>query len=134
MPARASVDEVDEVPAINPLFVTLGSGRRISKTSLFNVLQAGGWAGAYAVCALAAEEHQSLWPAVLDTLIWAVCGYLVTLGLHRLYRQLRRIHLSHAAFAAVALVASVTLAPLWYLLERICLRVTLPAVLQMDTF
>src|SRR5579863_9294263 len=98
MTARSS-DE-DELPATNPLYVTLGSGRKISKASLFNVLQVGGWAAAYAVCAIAAEQEQRLWPAVFDTLIWAVCGYLVTLGLHHVYRRLRRLHLSHVVFAA----------------------------------
>src|SRR5258708_25183895 len=53
-----------------PIF-TLGSGRKISKASLFNLLQVGGWGAAYAVCALAAEQNQGLWPAVFDTLIWA---------------------------------------------------------------
>src|ERR1700691_2935500 len=120
------------LPATNPPSVTLGSGRKISKASLFNVLQAGGWGAAYAVCALAAEQNQGFWPAVLDTLIWAFCGFLVTLGLHHLYRRLRRLHLSHVAFAAVALISSVLFAPLWYFMEHVCLLVTLPAVLQVN--
>ena len=121
-----------DLSATNALSVTLGSGRKISKASLFNVLQAGGWGAAYAVCALAAEQNQGLWPAVLDTLIWAFCGFLVTLGLHHVYRRLRRLHFSHVVFAAVALISSVLLAPLWYFLEHVCLRMTLPAVLHVD--
>jgi two-component system LytT family sensor kinase len=120
-------------PASNPLSVTLGSGRKISKASLFNVLQAGGWGAAYAVCALAAEQNQGLWPAVLDTLIWAFCGFLVTLGLHHVYRRLRRLHHSHVVVAAVALISSVQLAPVWYFMEHVCLRMTLPAVLHVDS-
>jgi len=131
MTARRSDDA--ELPAANPLYVTLGSGRKISKSSLFNVLQAGGWAAAYAVCALAAEQNQGLWPAVLDTFIWAFCGFLVTLGLHHVYRRSRRLHLSHVVFAAVALISSVLLAPLWYFMEHVCLRMTLPAVLHVDS-
>jgi two-component system, LytTR family, sensor kinase len=122
-----------DLPAPNPLFVTLGSGRKISKASLFNVLQSGGWGAVYAVCALAAEQNQGLWPAVFDTLIWAFCGFVVTLGLHHVYRRLRRLHLSHVVFAAVALISSVLLAPLWYFMEHLCLRVTLPALLQVDS-
>jgi two-component system, LytTR family, sensor kinase len=122
-----------DLPATNPLFVTLGSGRKISKATLFNVLQAGGWGAAYAVCALAAEQSQGLWPAVFDTLIWAFCGFLVTLGLHHVYRRLRRLHLSHVVFGAVALISSVLLAPLWYFMEHVCLRMTLPAVLHVDS-
>jgi two-component system LytT family sensor kinase len=131
MTARRSDD--DPLPATNPLYVTLGSGRKISKTGLFNVLQAGGWGAAYAVCALAAEQDQGLWPAVLNTLIWAFCGFLVTLGLHQVYRRSRRLHLSHVVFAAVALISSVLFAPLWYFMEHLCLRLTLPAVLQVDS-
>ena len=124
--------ENTDLPATNPPSVTLGSGRKISKASLFNVLQAGGWAAVYAVCALAAEQHQGLWPAVLDTLIWAFCGFLVTLGLHHIYRRLRQLHLSHVRFAAVALISSVLFAPLWYFMEHVCLIIALPAVLHFD--
>ena len=119
------------LPSADPPFVTLGSGRRISKASLFNVLQAGGWAAVYAVCALAAEQKQGLWPALFDTSIWAICGFLVTLGLHHLYRR-SRLRRSHVAFA-VALVASVLLAPLWYFMEHIALRAALPALLHVES-
>jgi hypothetical protein len=122
-----------DLSATNPPSVTLGSGREISKTSLFNVLQVGGWGAAYAVCALAAEQNQGLWPAVFDTLIWAFCGFLVTLGLHHVYRRLRRLQLSHIVFAAAALILSVLFAPLWYFMEHVCLRMTLPAVLHVDS-
>lgn len=125
--------ENTDLLASNPPSVTLGSGRKISKASLFNVLQAGGWGATYAVCALAAEQNQGLWPAVLDTLIWAGCGFLVTLGLHHVYRRLRRLHLSHAVFAVFALISSVLLAPLWYFMEHVCLRLMLPAVLHIDS-
>ena len=66
-----------ELPAPNRPSITLGSGREVSKASLFNVLQAGGWAAAYVVCSIAAEQRFGLWPALLDTLIWAVCGFLI---------------------------------------------------------
>ena len=131
MTAKCS-DEV-ETRAANPLYVTLASGRQIPKTTLFNVLQAGGWTGTYAVCALAAEQNQGLWPAVFDTFIWALCGFLVTLGLHRVYRRSRRRHLSHVEFAIVALISSVTFAPLWYFIEHVCLRIALPAVVHIES-
>lgn len=119
-----------ELVATPPLSVTLGSGRTLSKTSLFTVLQAGGWAGAYLVCAIAAEQPKGLWPALFDTLIWALCGFLVTLGAHQIYRELRRRHPSYAVITALALAVSVLLAPLWYLLEHVVLRAALPAILH----
>ena len=122
-----------ELAAANPPSIALGSGRKVSKTSLFNVLQAGGWAAAYVVCTLAAEQSLGLWPALFDTLIWALGGFLVTLGIHHLYRRSRRLHHSHVMFAATALTASVLLAPLWYFIEHVSVHMTLPAVLHFDS-
>src|SRR5580700_7658613 len=122
-----------ELPATTPPSIILGSGRQVSKASLFKVLQTGGWTAAYAVCTFAAEQRFGLLPALLDTLIWAICGFLVTLGVHHLYRRLRRLHHSYLVFAAVALTASVLLAPLWYFMEQITLRMTLTAMLHFDS-
>ena len=120
-------------PATETPSVALGSGRKISKRSMFNVLHAGGWTAAFAVCTLAAEPGVGLWPAVLDTLIWAFCGFLVTLGMHHLYRRSRRRHHSHLVVAAIALASSVLLAPLWYFMEHVASRATLPALLHIDS-
>ena len=122
-----------ELPATNPPSITLGSGREISKASLFNALQAGGWAATYAVCALAAEQRVGLWPTLLNTLIWAIWGFLITLGIHHVYRRSRRLHHSYVVFAALALTLSVLLAPLWYFMEQISLRTTLSAVLHLNS-
>ena len=122
-----------ELPALNPPSIILGSGRKVSKASLFKLLQAGGWTAAYAVCSLAAETRVGLLPALYDTLIWAICGFLVTLAIHHVYRRSRRLHHSYLVFAAVALTASVLLAPLWYFMEQIFVRTTLPAVLHFDS-
>ncbi|MGD0502576.1 MAG: histidine kinase [Steroidobacteraceae bacterium] len=122
-----------EPRATNAPFITLGSGRELSKASLFKVLQVGGWAVAYVVCALAAGQKFALWPTLLDTSIWAICGFLITLGTHLIYRRSRRLHHSYVVFAAVALTSSVLLAPLWYLVEQISLRMSLTAMLQFDS-
>lgn len=122
-----------EPPLTNPPSITLASGREVSKASLFTVLQVGGWAAAYVVCTLAAEQVFGIWPALFDTLIWAICGFLVTLGIHHIYRRSRRLRHSHVMFAAIALTTSVLVAPLWYFMEHISVRVTLPAVLHFDS-
>lgn len=119
-----------ELVATSPLSVTLGSGRTISKTSLFTVLQAGGWAAAYLVCAIASEQQQGLWPALFDTLIWALSGFLISLAVHHIYRNLRKRHLSYVVIAAIALAVSVLLAPLWYFLQHVALRVAVPIILH----
>src|ERR1700733_9508883 len=95
-----------ELPAPNRPSITLGSGREVSKASLFNVLQAGGWTAAYVVCSFAAAQIFGLWPALLDTLIWAIVGCVVTLGIRHVYRRSRRLHHSYVMFAAIALTAS----------------------------
>ncbi|HEY6620412.1 MAG TPA: histidine kinase [Steroidobacteraceae bacterium] len=116
-----------------PPSIIFGSGREISKATLFKVLQAGGWTAAYAVCSLAAEQRFGLLPALFGTLIWAICGFLVTLGVHHVYRRSRRLHHTYLVFAAVALASSVLLAPVWYFLEQISLRMTLTAMLHFDS-
>jgi hypothetical protein len=126
-------DDAD-LSAANPPSITLASGREISKASLFNVLQAGGWAAACVVCSVAAGQVYGPWPALLDTLIWAICGFLVTLGIRHVYRRSRRLHHSYVVFAAVALTSSVLLAQLWYLMEQTSLRMALTAVLQVDSW
>jgi two-component system, LytTR family, sensor kinase len=122
-----------ELPAPNPPSIILGSGREVSKATLFKVLQAGGWTAAYAVCSLAAEQRYGLVPALFDTLIWAICGFFVTLGVHHVYRRSRRLQHSYVVFAAIALASSVLLAPLWVFVEVVSLRMTLTAVLHIDS-
>lgn len=122
-----------ELPATNPSSITLASGREISKAALFNVLQAGGWAATYALCALAAEQTMGLWSSLLNTFTWATSGFLITLGLHYVYRRSRRLRHSYVMFAAIALTASVLLAPLWYFMEEASLRMALTAVSHSDS-
>jgi two-component system LytT family sensor kinase len=119
-----------ELPAANPPSFTLGSGREISKATLFSVLQLGGWTALTLVCSLAAGQSVGIWPALFDTLIWAVCGFLTTLVLRHIYRRWRRLHHSHVMFAAVALSACVLAAPVWYFVEQLVNRAALAAVLQ----
>jgi two-component system, LytTR family, sensor kinase len=122
-----------ELPAPSSPSITLGSGTEVSETSLFKVLQAGGWTAVYVGVVLEAHEKIGLWPTLLNTLIWAIWGFLITLGIHHVYRRSRRLQHSYVVFAAVALLASVLLAPLWYFMEQISLRMTLTAVLHLDS-
>ncbi|HTB88844.1 MAG TPA: histidine kinase [Steroidobacteraceae bacterium] len=124
---------VSELPTPNPPSIILGSGREVSKATLFNVLQAGGWTAVYAGCVLASAQRVGLWPTLLNTLVWAMCGFLVTLAMHRLYRRSRQLRHSYVVFAAIALISSVLLAPLWSFMEQICLRLALNAVLHLDS-
>jgi two-component system, LytTR family, sensor kinase len=125
--------ECAELAVTNPRSITLASGREISKASLFNVLQAGGWAVTFVVCSLASEQAFGLWPALYETWIWAMCGFVVTLGVRHVYRRSRQRRHSYVMFAAIALTASVLLAPLWYFMEHIAVRMTLPALLHLDS-
>jgi signal transduction histidine kinase len=123
-----------EQSATKPSSITLASGREISKSSLFTVLQAGGWTALYTVCSFAAAQEVGLWPSLFDTSIWALVGCLVTFGMRQLYRRSRRLHHSYVEFAVTAVTASVLLAPLWYFIEHVTVRVGLPAVLQADSW
>jgi signal transduction histidine kinase len=86
------------------------------------------------VCSFAAAQEVGLWPALFDTTIWAAVGCSVTFGIRRLYRRSRRLHHSYVQFGVTALTASVLLAQLWYLIEHITLRLTLPVVLHVDSW
>src|ERR1700722_12975431 len=121
------IQSSSELPAPNPPSITLGSGREVSKASLFKVLQVGGWAATYVVCA-AAGGRDGLWATLFNTLVWAGLGFVITLCIHRVYRRSRQRHHSYIFFAAIALTLSVLLAPLWNLMEVIGLRVTLNAM------
>jgi len=123
-----------ERPATKPSSITLASGREISKSSLFTVLQAGGWTALYMVCSFAATQEYGLWPALFDTTIWAMVGCVVTLGIRQLYRQSRRLRHSYVVSAVIALTASVLLAPLWYSIEHLIVRTMLPVVLHVDSW
>lgn len=120
------------LPASDPPFITLGSGREISKASLFTVLQTGGWGALYAACTFAEAQISGVWPALLDTLIWAIWGVLITLGIRHAYRRSRRLHHTYVVLAALTLTASVLLAPLWYFMEQVSLRVAHAAILHLD--
>jgi two-component system, LytTR family, sensor kinase len=123
-----------EVRAPNPPFITLGSGRKISKAGLFSMLQGGGWAATYVVCAAAGGQRVGgLAPKLLNPLVWAICGFLITLAVHRLYRRSRRLQQSYIVFAAIALISSVLLAPLWNAMEVASLRATLAAMVHFDS-
>jgi two-component system, LytTR family, sensor kinase len=122
-----------ELPAPNPKSIMLGSGREVSKATLFNVLQVGGWTALTMICSLAAMQSLGFWPTLFDTFIWSVCGFLVTLGIRQIYRRWRQLNHSHVTFAAVALTTSVLAAPVWFFIEQISDRAALPALLHFDS-
>jgi two-component system, LytTR family, sensor kinase len=122
-----------ELAAANSPSITLGSGRVVSKASLFIVLQVGGWLAACAVCALAVLQKFGFWPGLLNTFVWAVCGFVVTLGLRRVCRWARWRHHSHLMFAAIALCACLIAAPLWYTLEQVTWHVTMVMMQRVPT-
>ena len=122
-----------ELPASNPPSITLGSGREVSKSTLFIVLQVGGWTALTMVCGLAAMQTLRFWPALFDTLIWTFCGILVTLAFRRIFRRWRRLHHSHVTFAAIALATSVLGAPVWFFIEQLIDHAALAALLQIES-
>jgi two-component system, LytTR family, sensor kinase len=127
------LDGTDQ-PATKSSSITLASGREISKTSLFTVLQAGGWTALYVVCSFAATQEYGLWPALFDTFSFAAVGCAVTLGVRLLFRRSRRLHHSYVVCGVIALTASMLLAPLWYSIENFIVRMTLPLVLNVESW
>jgi two-component sensor histidine kinase len=92
----------------------LASGRELSTSALFWMLQNVGWV-ALGVLAIATEINLiGLWASILENTVWVATGWLLTLGLRSVYRQVRLTRKSYATFALVGLLLSVAGAPPWY--------------------
>jgi two-component system, LytTR family, sensor kinase len=95
----------------------LGSGRQISRTTLFSLLHWGGWFAFGAVPFAWSLSSWSLWGAFLNNALFSTSGALVTLGLRTVYRRARTSKVSYAVLAPAVLLMCAILAQVWYLGE-----------------
>lgn len=101
----------------------LASGRELSTSALFWLLQNVGWV-ALGVLATATEiKIIGLWASILENTVWVTSGWALTLGIRTVYRQVRLSRKSYAAFALVGLLLSVAGAPPWYTATEALVRV-----------
>jgi len=111
--------------------IVLGSGRTISKATLFNVLHYGGWL-AYGSVSFAWDDPSfGPWSAALESTLWIAWGAVVTLGFRSVYRRARAARVSYASLGLLALALSVIGMPLWYGVHVGVLKACLPTLLQL---
>jgi len=100
----------------------LASGRELSKTTLFYVLQFAGWSAFAAIWFASDIATKGLAAAALENLSWITCGASVTLGLRSIYRRVRATPRSYAVYGAVGLLSSVLVAPFLYDITEVQIR------------
>ncbi len=100
----------------------LASGRELSKSTLFYLLDGAGWVGFGAIC-LAADFHKvGLLPSAMENLLWISCGSGLTLCLRRFYRRVRSTPRSYAWYGLLCLCASIPGAQVWFLATEALIR------------
>lgn len=100
----------------------LASGRELSKTSLFYLLHTAGWIAIGVVSIASDLTKKGLWPAVMEDLSWAACGWTLTLGFREVYRRARLRSRSYGTYGLLCLVLSVPGAALWYTTSEALIR------------
>jgi two-component system, LytTR family, sensor kinase len=102
------------VTIAEPTYLISASGREISHSSLFWILQIGGW-GVYGLMMLGYTITRETEPqAILDTLQMLVTGFVLTLMFRYFLRRWRRAQTSPLRFAALVIALSVVGVPLWF--------------------
>ena len=114
---RGRIDTADRI--------TLASGRTVSKSTLFWVLQFGGWLafGAF-VWALNISDIGSI-PSAVEQLAWVGCGFTLTLGLRGIFLFACSAGWSYMALIMLAATLSVLAAPIWYVAFLLLLRASI---------
>jgi two-component system LytT family sensor kinase len=100
----------------------LASGRELSKSTLFYLLHSAGWIAVGVVSIAGDFTRKGLWPAVLEDLSWAACGWALTLSFRPVYQRARLNPRSYAAYGLLCLLLSVPGAALWYTATEALLR------------
>jgi two-component system LytT family sensor kinase len=114
--------------------ISLASGRTISKATLFNVLNWGGWLALGTMLIPYNVGKEGRWPAALDVVTWILCGVVVTLGFRRLLRRARSARLSSRSLAVLVLALSAFGAAVWYVACRELALASLAGIMQVRGF
>ncbi len=114
---RGRIDTADRI--------TLASGRTLSKSTLFWVLQVGGWLafGAF-VWALNIADIGAI-PSTAEQIAWVGCGFLITLAFRGIFLLACSAGLPYMALIMLAAALSVLAAPIWYVAFLLLLRVSI---------
>ena len=97
-----------------PTGFLLASGRELSKSTVFCLLQFVGWVGLASFSFATDLAMKGASAAALDNLAWMVSGAALTVGFRRAYRWVRSTSRSYGAYALIGLLFCTAGAPLWY--------------------
>jgi hypothetical protein len=111
--------------------IVLGSGRKISKATVFNALHYGGWI-AYGSVSFAWDDPSfGPWSAGLESALWIAWGCGITLVFRSVYRRARAARVSYTSLGLLALALSLLGVPIWYGIHVAALQAWLPRLLQL---
>ena len=100
----------------------LGSGRELSKSTVFYLLHFGGWIGLTGIAFASDLARKGPYAAAVEDLAWMTCGVALTLGLRKVYRWFRSTPRSYGAYALIGLLFCTAGAPLWYVAAKALTR------------
>jgi two-component system, LytTR family, sensor kinase len=109
----SSIEPDDERPR-TAKSLQLISGRELSKSKLFYLLHTAGWVVIAVISGASDFSKKGLWPAIMEDVLWAACGWVLTLGFRPIYRRARLKHRSYAVYGLFCLLLSVPGGALWY--------------------
>jgi two-component system LytT family sensor kinase len=102
--------------------ILLASGRELSKSTLFFVLNSSGWILFAALWSAGDLATERLLPAAVKNLAWAATGFTLTLALRAIYRRIRSTHNSFVAYGVACVLVSTVLTPPWRLAALALMR------------
>jgi signal transduction histidine kinase len=102
--------------------LVLASGRQISSAALFHILNWSGWFVFGAIPFVWTLSSWGFLGALLNNLVFVLCGALVCLGMRVAYRRARRQKISYLVLAPLVLLVCAVLAEVWYAVELIVAR------------
>jgi two-component system, LytTR family, sensor kinase len=112
--------------------IVLGSGRTISKSTLFNALHYGGWFAFGSMWFVAGVSTFGPLPQALNNLSWIACGSVLTLGFRQVYRRVLTTRLPYALRGFLALLLSMLGAPVWYIVDMALNRTLVSGLVQLN--
>jgi two-component system LytT family sensor kinase len=108
----------------------LASGRELSKSTLFYLLQFAGWIAFGAIWFASDIAKKGPSAAALENLAWITCGSAVTFGLRAVYRRVRATPRSYARYGLVCLAFSILAALVFYDAGEVQIRLCYLVVLS----
>ena len=100
----------------------LASGRELSKSTVFYLLNYPGWIGLAGLSFASDVAKKGAYAAALETLCWMTAALALTFGLRQVYQWVRSTPKSYAVYALIGLLFCTAGAPVWYVAAKALTR------------